>query len=112
MAYNGFNLRTAGGELYAMVTGPGDLRIDATSSINLAAVDVFNGDLEVTSGGSILAQELIIQTDSYANRLELTAVGAVSFVEEPVLFGGLRGISDMQVQELRGKEIRSSSRKA
>ena len=87
-AYNGFSLRTEVGALYAQVEGKGDLKVDAVTSIALADVNVFNGDLEVTSGGSINASNVIIQTDSYANRLALTAVGEVAFGgEQEILIG-------------------------
>jgi hypothetical protein len=67
ISYNGFSLRTGVEKLNVEVIDIGDVKINALSSIELADVDVFNGDFEVTTGGSILARDVMIATDSYAN---------------------------------------------
>ncbi|KPK75706.1 MAG: hypothetical protein AMJ79_10150, partial [Phycisphaerae bacterium SM23_30] len=75
----GFGLRTEVGQLHAAVLGAGDLQINSLSSVELANVDVFNGDFEVKSGGSIIARDVVIATDSYANKLDFSAAGSISF---------------------------------
>jgi len=96
-AYNGFGLRTEVTLLQARVFGEGDLKIDALTSIVLDGVAVFDGDLEVTSGGAINARNVIIETDSYANRLALSAVGEVAFGGEPFFRGlDISGLTDEQ----------------
>ena len=79
VADSGFSLRTAVAKINAQVTGRGDLKIEALSSIELADVDVFDGDLEVTSTGNIFARDAVIATDRYSNKLNLAAAGAISF---------------------------------
>jgi len=78
VADSGFGLRTSVTQLNAEVLGPGDLSIDALSSIELTDVRVFDGDLEVVSGGSITARDVLIATDRYSNRLDLSAAGTIS----------------------------------
>jgi VCBS repeat-containing protein len=87
-AVNGFNLFTDVTLLRAKVSGRGDLNVNARSSIALDGVDVFDGDLKVASGGAINARNVIIETDSYANTLALSAVGEVLFGGEPLYSRG------------------------
>jgi len=75
----GFNLRAEVAKLNTHVFGEGDVNIDASSSIELSDVYVFNGDLIVKSGGSIVCKDVVIETDSYANKLGLSALGNISF---------------------------------
>ncbi|MCP4707166.1 MAG: hypothetical protein GY869_00960, partial [Planctomycetes bacterium] len=75
----GFGLRTEVDQLHASVLGAGNLKIDSLSSLELADVNVFNGTLDVASTGSIIARDVEIVTDSYANKLNFNAAGTISF---------------------------------
>jgi len=90
-AFEGFTLRTEAPLLRAQVLGSGDLTIEALSSVVLDGVAVFDGDLEVTSGGTINARDVVIQTDSYANRLAFSAAGEVLLGGEPTFFAAPPG---------------------
>ena len=74
----GFALRTAVQSLEAEIQGLGDLRIDSLTSIELAGVSVFDGDLEVVSPGNIVATSATIETDRFSNKLTLLAGGTLS----------------------------------
>ncbi|HUT13706.1 MAG TPA: hypothetical protein VMY42_24675, partial [Thermoguttaceae bacterium] len=78
LAESGFSLRTAVTQLTAEVLGPGDVTIDALGSIELTDVRVFDGDLDVVAGGNIIARNVLIATDRYSNRLDLSAAGTIS----------------------------------
>ena len=74
----GFALRTAVRSLQADIAGPGDLKIDSLTSVELTDVSVFDGDLEVVSPGNIVAKSATIETDRFSNKVSLLAAGTLS----------------------------------
>src|SRR3990172_10219530 len=74
----GLVLNTQVDKLSARVLGSGDLEVNALSSIELTHIDIFDGSITVDSAANIIAQYIVIQTDSYSSSLNLLADGMLS----------------------------------
>ncbi|MDD3993238.1 MAG: FG-GAP-like repeat-containing protein [Desulfobacteraceae bacterium] len=90
IAESGFGLRTNVRHLEARVLGDGDLEINALGSIELGGVDVLDGTLSVVSSGNILARDVNVRTDRYANQLLLKAAGGIAV--DQVVVGQSMGV--------------------